>query len=152
MLDPITAREAITEVVVPPHVYVYAGAVPASVQATEHLSMTICRPFVPSVSSSDDGEAVVVRVGAPARSIVPVFESWKARWIVSPGAMPVAFTVRRLAAPAAPSAIVTEPLETVCVAVVELVNVANVPSPARLAAAASTASDARTLTEKLISG
>ena len=46
--------------------------------------MTICRPFVASVSSSDDGEAVVVSVGDDVRSIVPEFESWNARRPASP--------------------------------------------------------------------
>src|SRR4051812_3688446 len=147
MLEPTTAREARTEVVVPPQVWVYGG--PDSVQATEHLSRTIWRPFVESVSSRDVGEAVVVRVGAAARSIVPPFERSNARWIVSPGATPVALTVSRLAAPTAPSAIDTVPDETVCVAVVELVKVAKVPRPATLAAAASTAIETSNLTESL---
>src|SRR5438132_3394841 len=102
MLEPITAREASTELVVPEQVYVYGG--PDSVQATEHLSSTICSPFVASVSSSEDGEAVVVSVGDPAKSIVPEFERSNARWIVSPGAAPLAFTVRRFAGPTVPSA------------------------------------------------
>src|SRR6476659_8181061 len=105
--------------------------------------MTICRPLVASVSSREDGEAVVVRVGAEARSIDPPFERSNARWIVSPGATPVALTVRRLAAPTAPSATESVPLDTVCVALVELVKVANVPRPAIAAAEARTASDSR---------
>jgi hypothetical protein len=48
-------------------------------------------------------------------------------------------------APVAPSAIVTVPDETVWLADVELVKVANVPRPAMLAAAPSTASDASSL-------
>src|SRR4051794_31049793 len=72
--------------------------------------------------------------------------------MVSPGATPVALTVRRLAVPTAPSAIDTVPDETVCVAVVELVKVAKVPRPATLAAAASTASETSSLTESLCMG
>ena len=52
--DWMTGTDVNTDEVVPPHVYVYAGATPASVQATEHLSIAICRPLVVSVFKSDD--------------------------------------------------------------------------------------------------
>ena len=61
-LVPITAREASTLLVAPEQVYVYAGAVPASVHATEQRSITICKPLVESVSSSELDVAVVVSV------------------------------------------------------------------------------------------
>ena len=61
-LVPITARDASTLLVVPEHVYVYAGAVPASVHASEQRSTTICKPLVESVSSSELDVAVVVNV------------------------------------------------------------------------------------------
>jgi hypothetical protein len=88
------------------------------------LSTTICRPFVASVSSSEVGDAVVVRV-TPARSIEPELVKSTLRWTVSPGASPEAPTLRRLvAAPGAPSAIVTVPDVIVWFSDVVLVHVA----------------------------
>ena len=43
----------------------YAGAVPASVHAAEHLSIAICRPLLVSVFSS---ELVVAQSAHPSRS------------------------------------------------------------------------------------
>ena len=98
-----------------------------------------------SVSSSELVVAVVVSV-TDARSIEPELIRSTLRWIVSPGAIAEAPTVSRfVAAPVAPSAIVTVPDETVWLAEVELVKVANVPRPAMLAAAPSTATDASSL-------
>ena len=75
-----------------------------------------------------------------ARLIVPWSIRSTLRWIVSPGAIAVASTLRRFVeAPAAPSAIVTVPEDTVWLAEVELVKVAKVPRPAMLAAAPRTA-------------
>jgi hypothetical protein len=80
--------------------------------------------LVASVSSSELGDAVVVRV-TPARSIVPELVRSTLRWMVSPGASPEAPTLRRLvAAPVAPSAIVTVPDEMVWFSDVVLVHVA----------------------------
>lgn len=139
MLDPMTARDETIVVVVPAHVYVKAGLEPDSTQATEHLSTTICSPFVASVSSALDVVALVVSA-TDARSTLPLLLSVNERCIVSPGTMFVAFTVRRFVdAPVAPSAIVTVPDDTVCEADVVLVNVANVPRPAIEAAQASAA-------------
>ncbi len=141
--DPMTARDARTDDVVPLHVYVNAGLLPDSVHATEHLSMTICKPFVASVSSSEVGDAVVVSV-TDARLWLPEFVRSKLRCIVSPGTIPEAFTVSRfVAAPVAPNAIVTVPEATVWLADVVLVNVAKVPKPAMLAAAPITARESR---------
>src|SRR3954453_6200951 len=79
-----------------------------------------------------------------ARLSVPWLIRSTLRWIVSPGAIAVASTVKRFVeAPAAPSATVTVPDDTVCEAEVELVKVANVPSPAMLAAAPRMAAVAR---------
>src|SRR5258707_1532092 len=106
MLPPITARVVSTEVVVPPQVYVYGG--PDSVQATEHLSITIWRPFVASESSSDVVGAVVVSVIEPTLLVPaePLLLMSTARWIVSPGTRfnpaplrPTAAAPRRAAAP-----------------------------------------------------
>src|SRR5262245_15446561 len=66
--------------------------------------------------------------------------------MVSPGAIAFASTLRRFVdAPVAPRAIVTVPELTVWLADVELVKVANVPSPAMLAVAPSTAAVASSL-------
>jgi len=107
--------------------------------------MTICRPLVASVSSSELVVALVVSV-IPDRSIEPELMRSTLRWMVSPGAMFDAPTVSRLvAAPVAPSAMVTVPDETLWLALVELVKVANVPRPAMLAAAATIASETSSL-------
>jgi hypothetical protein len=145
-LAPITGRVASTVLVVPPHVYVYAGEVPASVHATEHLSMTICRPLVMSVSSSELGEAVVLSTIEDRLSAVPLPLLMRSteRWIVSPGTTLEAPIVRRFAAPVVPSAIETVPDEIVWLAEVELVNVANVPSPAIAAVTPTTANEPST--------
>jgi hypothetical protein len=101
--------------------------------------MTICSPFVVSVSRTEIVVACVVRV-TDARLIVPEFVRSTLRWIVSPGAIAVASILSRFVdAPVAPSAIVTVPEEIVWLAEVELVNVAKVPMPATLAAAPRTA-------------
>ena len=71
-----------------------------------------------------------------ARFSLPVFARSNARCTVSPGTRPDALTVNRLvAAPVAPSAIVTVPEVKLCDADVVDVNVANVPKPAIPAAA-----------------
>ena len=81
-----------------------------------------------------------------AKSSVPLLITSTLRWIVSPGAIAVALTVSRfVTAPVEPSAITTVPEATVWLADVELVKVANVPSPAMLAAAPRTATEARSL-------
>ena len=103
--------------------------------------MTICRPLVASVSSSELGDAVVVSTIADRLSALapPLLMRSTDRWIVSPGTTLDAPTVRRLVdAPVAPSAIETVPEEIVWLAEVELVNVANVPSPAIAAATPTT--------------
>ena len=99
--------------------------------------MTIWRPLVPSVSSSDDGEAVVVNA-TDARSWLPVLDRSNDRWIVSPGTSPEAFTVSRFVdAPVFPRAMTTVPDATVWLALVVAVKVANVPMPARAPATPS---------------
>src|SRR5689334_21586300 len=93
--------------------------------------MTIWSPLVPSVSSSDDGDALVVRA-IEARSWLPVLDRSNERWIVSPGTRPVALTVSRLVdAPVLPRAMTTVPDDTDWLALVVDVKVANVPMPAR---------------------
>src|SRR2546423_13943655 len=95
--------------------------------------MTIWRPLVVSVSSSDDGEAVVVRA-TEARSWLPVFVRSNERWTVSPGTRPEALTVSRLVeAPVLPRAIRTVPAATVLLALVLAVQVARAPVPAQRA-------------------
>jgi hypothetical protein len=75
------------------------------------LSITIWSPLVASVSRSELGDAVVVRV-TEARSSDPEFVRSTLRWSVSPGASPVApMSSLFVAAPVAPSAIVTVPDE-----------------------------------------
>jgi hypothetical protein len=98
--------------------------------------MTICKPFVASVSSSELGEAVVVSViEASAIDPAALLRS-TLRWIVSPGAMPLAPMLSLFVEePVAPSEIEIVPLEIVWLtAGVELVKVAKVPRPAMLAA------------------
>ena len=120
--EPMTACDASTLVVEPPHVYVKAGELPPSVHATEHLSMTSWRPFVVSVSSSELGDAVVVSVVA-ARSTEPELVRSTVRCIVSPGATSVALRLSRFVeAPVAPRATVTVPVASVFETDVELVN------------------------------
>ena len=115
----------------------YGG--PDSVHACEHLSITICRPLVASVSSRELGEALVVRV-TDARSSEPELLRSTLRWIVSPGAIALAPMLSRFVeAPVAPSAIVTVPEEIVWLEDVVLVKVAKVARPAMLAAAPRTA-------------
>src|SRR5581483_1798153 len=94
---PMTGAVASTLVVVPPHVYVYGGP-PDSVHATLHLSMTICRPLVVSVSSNELVVADVVSVML-ARAMLPVFLTSTARWMLSPAAMLLAPMLRRLLVP-----------------------------------------------------
>lgn len=109
--------------------------------------MLICRPLVASVSSSELGEAVVVRT-IPERlseEPLPLLMRSAARWIVSPGTTLEAPTVSRLAAPVLPRLIETVPDEIVWLAEVELVNVANVPSPAIAATTPTTAKEPSSL-------
>jgi hypothetical protein len=127
---------------------VNAGLLPDSVQATEHLSITICSPFVASVSSNELVDAVVVSV-TDARFCEPEFVRSKLRCIVSPGTIPEALTVSLLvAAPVAPKAMVTVPDATVCEAEVVLVNVAKVPKPAMLAARPTTPNESKSFFER----
>ena len=106
--------------------------------------MSIWSPSVTSVSSSELGDAVVVSV-TPDRSIVPVFDSVTERCIVSPAATVVALMLSRFVdVSVAPRAITTVPVATLVDADVELVNVANVPSPATADATPTTANDVAT--------
>ena len=133
VLAPMTAVVARTEVVVPPQMYVYGG--PDSVQATEHLSITIWSPFVVSVSSNEEGDAVVVSVTDPTLLVPadPLLVMSTARWIVSPGTRFEAPTVSRFVVP---SVIETVPEVRLCAcALVELVKLANVARLATPAAA-----------------
>src|SRR5215831_7702828 len=82
--EPITGALASTVLVVPLQVYVYGGP-PVSLHATLHLSITICRPFVVSVSSSELVVADVVSVML-ASAMLPMFLMSTVRWIVSPAA------------------------------------------------------------------
>ncbi len=102
------------------------------------------------VSSRLDVVAAVVSVTA-ARFWLPELDSVTARWTVSPGTRPLAATVSRLLAePAAPRPIVTVPDATEALADVLEVNEPNVPRPATLAAAATTAAEARTLARVVV--
>ena len=78
--------------------------------------MTICRPLVGSVSSSELGDAVVLST-IPERLSAdepPLLTRSTDRWIVSPGTTFDAPTVRRFVdAPVDPSAIETVPEEIV---------------------------------------
>ena len=94
MLAPTTGVDASTVLVVPEQVYVYAGAVPPSVQGAEQRSIAICRPWLVFVSSSELVVATVVRV-TEDRSSVPELIRSTLRWIVSPAAILVAPTLRR---------------------------------------------------------
>src|ERR671932_429885 len=145
------AAEPSTAVVVPPHVYVNAGLVPASVQATEQFRTYIWRPSVVLVSSTEDVVAVVVRLTLFMASVLVLTRS-TARLMVSPGTTLVAPTLSRLAAPLAPRAISTFPAVTFWLADVVDVNVAKVPRPAMAPAAPRAASDKRIFLEVLLVG
>jgi len=91
---------------------VNAGDEPDSVHAFEHRSITIWRPSVAFVSSSELVDALVVSV-IPERFREPLFDRSKLRCIVSPGATAVASTFSRLVdAPVAPRSIETVPVVT----------------------------------------
>src|SRR5947209_6783734 len=114
---------------VPPHVYVKAGLLPASVHAVEQFRMYICNPSVVLVSRTDEPDAVVVRFTVFMGSVLVLIRS-TTRLMVSPGTTLVALTLKRLAAPLAPRAISTLPAVTLCEADVVEVKVAKVPRPA----------------------
>ena len=121
----------------------YAGAEPPSVHACEQRSICISSPYVVFVSSSDDVVAVVASV-IDARLIEPVFDRSTLRWIVSPGATPVASTLSRFVlAPVEPSAIVTLPVEMLWETLSVLVQVPKAPALAAAAAITKSANPAR---------
>src|SRR5438067_11578903 len=103
-----------------------------------------------SVSRIDDGDAVVVS-GIEAMFWLPPLIRSTLRWMVSPADTPVALMFNRLLdAPVAPRFSVTVPLVMDCgPPVAELVNVANVPSPAIDAAAPKAPNDNATLAAKV---
>src|SRR5690349_13076142 len=107
--------------------------------------MTSCSPLVVSVSSTELGDAVVVSV-MEARFWLPVFCRSTARWMVSPGTMPVALTVIRFVAPAAGMVRASVPEVTVSGPPTALaVKDEYVPAPMAVAPAATTASVSSTL-------
>ena len=85
------------------------------------------------MSNNDDGDADVVKAGAPLNATDPLFARLNARCIVSPGAMFDAATFNRFAVPDAPNAIVTVPDPTELVAVVDDENNAYVANAAHTA-------------------
>src|SRR5690242_4220880 len=111
--------------------------------------MTICRPLVASVSSNELVVAVVVSVTL-ASVMLPVFFASTVRSIVSPAAMFVAATLRRLfAALTLIGASDTVPELTDCDTDSVSVNSANAPTPTTSAAATKSAAESMSLLAKL---